>query len=73
MAISRENLGDMVFVTNEYFESFGISRQTLRYRVKRGDVRPIGTMKGLTLYRERDAKRLVLDWAIHNKREVASW
>lgn len=66
MARKRNKKKDSIFVGNEYFEKAGISRQVLRYRVQKGDIKPIGDFKGLNLYYQMDADALILDYWIAN-------
>ncbi len=66
MAKKRNSQRQSIFVTNEYFERCGISRQVVRYRLEKGDIRSAGEFKGLYLYYQRDADFLILEYWIDN-------
>ena len=66
MARTRDTKKESVFVNNEYFEKCGISRQVVRYRLVRGDIKPAGEFQGMNLYFQIDADLLILDYWIDN-------
>lgn len=66
MAKKRNSIRQSIFVTNEYFERCGLSRQVVRYRLEKGDIRSAGEFKGLNLYYQTDADFLILEYWIDN-------
>lgn len=66
MAKKRHKYKESIFVGNEYFEKCGISRQALRYHLKKGNIKEVGKFKGLNLYFQADADSLILDYWISN-------
>lgn len=66
MAQKRHKTKESIFVGNEYFEKYGISRQALRYHFKKGNIKEVGKFKGLNLYYQVDADSLILDYWIAN-------
>lgn len=69
MAGKRNKHKESVFVTNEYFEKSGISRQTLRHRLKRGGIVPAGSFNGANTYYQADADFLILCYWSDNYRK----
>lgn len=69
MAKKRTKGKSNVFVSVEYFERYGISRQALRYRVEKGEIIPVGDMKGMYLYYQCDADYLILSFQCFNFRK----
>jgi len=66
MTLRRKKTKENIFVTNEYFEKCGISRQVLRYRLERGKIKAVGRLSGVNLYYQVDADSLILDYWIDN-------
>lgn len=66
MAKKRSSIRQSIFVTNEYFERCGISRQVVRYRLEKGDIQSAGEFKGMNLYYKVDADFLILEYWIDN-------
>lgn len=73
MAGKRDKHKESVFVTNEYFEKSGVSRQTLRHRMKSGEIVPAGTFNGANIYYQADADFLILCyWGDNYKKFLSS-
>lgn len=60
-------------MTNEYFEKSGVSRQTLRHRLKNGEIVPAGSYNGANIYYQADADFLILCyWSDNYKKFLGS-
>lgn len=70
MSLRRKKTKESIFVTNEYFEKQGISRQVLRYRLEKGQIKPVGRLSGVNLYYQVDADSLILDYWIDNYKRL---
>lgn len=74
MAKKRSEIKENIFVTNEYFEKFGVSRQVVEYQRTSGKIESIGMYKGMNLYFKTDADFLIIRYWMNNfKAFVADW
>jgi len=58
-----------IFVTNDYFKKFGISRQILEYKRRKDEIKSIGEFKGMKLYYIIDADYVVIEYWTRNFRK----
>ncbi len=74
MAIKRNETKENIFVTNEYFEKLGVSRQVVEYQRTSKKIDSVGMLKGMNLYFKFDADLLILQYWMNNlRRFVSEW
>lgn len=49
MAKKRDKFRESIFVTNEYFEKCGVTRQVVRFSIEKGKIKPVGNLVSMSV------------------------
>lgn len=49
MAKKRDRFRESIFVTNEYFEKCGVTRQVVRHNIEKGKIKPVGNLVSMSV------------------------